>query len=64
MSIKLIIYIIIIICLTFCNVRAFAQNTVIKHYGVNQGLPSSETYFVTQDSKGYLWIATDAGVVK
>ena len=41
-----------------------AQNTVIKHYGVNQGLPSSETYFVTQDSKGYLWIATDAGVVK
>ncbi len=43
---------------------AHAQNTVIKHYGVNQGLPSSETYFVTQDSKGYLWIATDAGVVK
>ena len=42
----------------------FAQNTVIKHYGVNQGLPSSETYYVTQDSKGYLWIATDAGVVK
>lgn len=43
---------------------SYAQNTVIKHYGVNQGLPSSETYFVTQDSKGYLWIATDAGVVK
>jgi len=43
---------------------SFAQNTVIKHYGVNQGLPSSETYFVTQDSKGYLWIASDAGVVK
>lgn len=45
---------------SFC----FAQNTVVKHYGVNKGLPSSETYFVTQDSKGYLWIATDAGVVK
>lgn len=43
---------------------SIAQNTVIKHYGVNQGLPSSETYFVTQDSRGYLWIATDAGVVK
>jgi len=49
--------------LLLCN-PDFAQNTVIKHYGVNQGLPSSETYFVTQDSKGYLWIATDAGVVK
>lgn len=42
----------------------FTQNVVIKHYGVNQGLPSSETYWVTQDSKGYMWIATDAGVVK
>lgn len=41
-----------------------AQNPVIKHYSVNQGLPSSETYYVIQDSKGYLWIATDAGVVK
>ena len=48
----------------FLSITSYAQNTVIKHYGVNQGLPSSETYFVTQDSKGYLWIATDAGVVK
>lgn len=48
----------------FLSIASYAQNTVIKHYGVNQGLPSSETYFVTQDSKGYLWIATDAGVVK
>ncbi len=48
----------------FLSISIHAQNTVIKHYGVNQGLPSSETYFVTQDSKGYLWIATDAGVAK
>lgn len=48
----------------FVSASLQAQNTVIKHYGVNQGLPSSETYFVTQDSKGYLWIATDAGVTK
>lgn len=48
----------------FLSITSYAQNTVIKHYGVNQGLPSSETYFVTQDSKGYLWIATDAGAVK
>jgi ligand-binding sensor domain-containing protein len=48
----------------FVSASLHAQNTVIKHYGANQGLPSSETYFVTQDSKGYLWIATDAGVTK
>lgn len=54
----------VIIVLTILSYQYNAQNTVIKHYGVNQGLPSSETYYVTQDSKGYLWIATDAGVVK
>lgn len=48
----------------FFNYNAFAQNVVIKHFGVNEGLPSSETYYVTKDSKGYLWVATDAGVVK
>ena len=35
-----------------------------KHIGVNQGLPSSETYFVYQDKKGYIWICTDRGVVR
>lgn len=43
---------------------SYSQTTVLKHYGVNQGLPSSECYFITQDSRGYMWIATDAGVVK
>lgn len=28
------------------------------------GLPSSETYFVHQDRKGYVWICTDRGVVR
>lgn len=46
------------------NQTLYAQNPVIKHFSVNQGLPSSECYAVMQDSKGYIWIATDAGVVK
>jgi ligand-binding sensor domain-containing protein len=36
----------------------------MRHYSVNEGLPSSECYWSMQDKKGYLWIATDAGVVK
>ncbi len=54
------------ITILFCVLKFLiqGQNPVIKHYSVNQGLPSSETYYVIQDSKGYLWIATDAGVVK
>jgi ligand-binding sensor domain-containing protein/two-component sensor histidine kinase len=35
-----------------------------KHFGATQGLPSSETYQVFQDSKGYIWMATDRGVVR
>ncbi len=31
---------------------------------LNDGLPSSETYFVHQDSHGYMWFCTDHGVVK
>ncbi len=41
---------------------AFGQQPVFKNYGVKDGLPSSEIYHVMQDSKGYMWFCTDAGV--
>ncbi|MGV3611643.1 MAG: sensor histidine kinase [Fluviicola sp.] len=31
---------------------------------VKDGLPSSETYYVHQDRKGFIWICTDRGVVR
>ncbi len=34
------------------------------HFGIKNGLPSSETYQVHQDKSGILWILTDRGVVK
>lgn len=34
------------------------------HFGIKNGLPSSETYQVHQDKSGLLWILTDHGVVK
>lgn len=37
---------------------------VIKHYGSEHGLPSSEVYMALQDSKGFLWFATDRGVAR
>jgi Histidine kinase/Y_Y_Y domain/Two component regulator propeller len=51
-------------CCIFYATILHAQTPAIKHYGVNQGLPSSESYWSIQDSRGYLWVATDAGVVK
>ena len=35
---------------------------VFRHYNVDDGLPSSEVYYTIQDSKGYMWFATDRGV--
>lgn len=36
-----------------------AQEHTYKNYGLDEGLPSPETYFVHQDAYGYLWIGTD-----
>ncbi|MCB9363871.1 MAG: histidine kinase [Flavobacteriales bacterium] len=44
------------------SVNISAQDYSYKHYGVEDGLPSSEVYSAFQDSKGYMWFATDAGV--
>ncbi len=54
---------------------AIAWNTVAQsnriswdynyaHYGIGNGLPSSETYQVYQDHAGILWILTDRGIVR
>jgi ligand-binding sensor domain-containing protein len=50
----------------FIQSLLFSQrsNTFLRHYGVEDGLPSSEVYDVIQDSKGYMWFATDRGVCR
>lgn len=40
------------------------KNIHTKSIGVEDGLPSSETYNVFQDSKGYIWISTDRGLAR
>lgn len=42
----------------FCN----AQLPLLKHYTVDDGLPSNNVYSFFQDSKGFIWICTDLGV--
>lgn len=39
-----------------------AQQPAFRNYTVDDGLPSSEIYHVIQDSKGYIWLATNMGV--
>lgn len=40
----------------------FGQSLPLTHYGTNEGLPSSETYSIYQDSKFRYWICTDNGI--
>ena len=40
---------------------AEAQTHIYKHYNTADGLPSSIVYGIFQDSKDYMWFATDYG---
>ena len=42
--------------------RAGSQTLVFKNYSVNHGLASSTVYSTHQDSKGFIWFATENGV--
>jgi ligand-binding sensor domain-containing protein len=51
-----------LIILLSLNLSLFSQSRPFRHFTIEDGLPTSETYHVFQDSKGYIWIATDNGV--
>lgn len=52
----------IILLISLIFPASYAQQPVFRHYTVDEGLPSNEIYHVFQDSKGYVWIATNMGV--
>jgi hypothetical protein len=43
---------------------ALGQNPYIQHYTTSDGLPTNTIYHLFQDSKNFIWMATDAGVVR
>ncbi|HOZ15832.1 MAG TPA: two-component regulator propeller domain-containing protein [Tenuifilaceae bacterium] len=55
--------ILLAICLVFNYLPHFGQyQPVYRHLTVDEGLSASEVYHVFQDSKGYIWFATNNGV--
>lgn len=52
--------ILLIEIISICGV--YGQNMKFTHYGIEEGLPSPETYFAHQDAKGYMWFGTDRGL--
>ncbi len=52
------------LCANFANTQLLEPQPKFHHYTVEDGLPSSENYFVHQDRKGFIWICADRGVVR
>lgn len=44
------------------SLNTFAQTVYLPHYSTKDGLPSNNCFYMLQDQKGFIWIATDAGV--
>mgnify|MGYP006181483015 CR=1 FL=1 len=53
-----------LICLLviLCQKQIYAQTVYLPQYTTKDGLPSNNCFFTLQDQKGFIWIATDAGV--
>lgn len=50
--------------LLFVSVKTQAQIPVYIQHEIGNGLPSNELYSVMQDSKGLLWIGSEAGLIR
>ena len=54
----------IFIILLFLVLKIDAQEYTIKNFTIKDGLPSNIIFDIKQDKIGYLWIATEKGLVK
>lgn len=52
----------ILTCLISSGLLAQIEYQNSNHYTHDDGLPSMTTYDIVQDSAGYIWIATEAGI--
>ena len=59
-----IIRILLIIVFTILFVHLFSQNYTTTHFNEKNGFNASTVYGINQDSKGFLWIGTDVGLIR
>jgi signal transduction histidine kinase/ligand-binding sensor domain-containing protein len=48
----------------FFGYHSFGQSIGLRHYDVDEGLPQGDIYGITQDTNGFLWIATGNGLAR
>lgn len=54
--------IILLLAAFFTAQKSLAQTTYLPHYTSKNGLASNNCYYILQDRKGFIWIATDNGL--
>jgi len=54
----------IVLLFLISAISTIAQKPSYFQFSTDNGLPSNETYKIIEDKKGYIWIATDRGVVR
>lgn len=54
----------ILICFLFATANLTGQNYYSRNYDINSGLPDNCIRELFQDSRGFLWIGTEAGLTK
>ena len=55
-------YVLFLLLSLVFSFTSYPQEPIYKHFGVDEGLPSSEVYDIYQDKGGYIWFATDKGL--
>ncbi|OWY22816.1 hypothetical protein C7N43_02695 [Sphingobacteriales bacterium UPWRP_1] len=51
-----------LLCLLCTAGWVAAQQPMYRHYSIDNGLPTMQTYNIVQDSLGYIWVSTSTGV--
>ncbi len=65
MKTKSVYIIFIILSASLSEVRSQASDyTLLRHLTTKDGLPSNNIYSIIEDREGFIWAATDKGVVK
>lgn len=54
----------IILFLTILSFEANSQENNLEHFSISDGLINTSINDITQDKTGYLWLATDKGLIK
>ncbi|MBC8052460.1 MAG: histidine kinase [Sphingobacteriaceae bacterium] len=59
---KILHFLILMVCSLIGDKVLVAQTLNFRNYTVNNGLANSTVYYIHQDSKGFMWFATESGV--